>query len=307
MAESTHKEETAFRGMNSEEIEKEMHVLKGRVAHIESVLCKLKPPDTIGMLKNQTQATRTHRHVKNISVRLKKFALDMMDDTSMVLIIGKRASGRTTLIRDILHNFRDIPVGTVVNRSEQLEPRYGDIIPEPFIHYNLATKGISDVVRRQHEIINKEKTDNDYIDVDTRGFLVMDNSITEANWQDSMKEVFVNGKKLRLLRIISESYIIAFKKENQDLVDWVFMFGEGNSTFKKRLYDRVGGMFPNQAVFDEVLTDATKDYGCLVIDNRQTSPSGEYRAFWYRADKMLDKTWRTCYDVFWEMDKTQRD
>jgi hypothetical protein len=76
------------------------------------------------------------------------------------------------------------------------------------------------------------------------------------------------------------------------------------------LYDRVGGMFSSQAVFDEVLAEATKDYGCLVIDNRPTTSPEEdlnNRAFWYRADRLLNKTWRTCYDVFWEMDKTQSD
>ncbi len=156
-------------------------------------------------------------------------------------------------------------------------------------------------LKRQNLISDKIMTDPEYEGVDPRSFMVFD-PLLETGWQTEaspMRDIFVDGVKNRLLRVMSMSYFVGMKTHMRDLVDWVFVFRDTIVMNKKRLYDQVCGMFPNQAIFDEVLDSVTENYGCLVIDNRPSS-RGRECAFWYGADPLVEKTWRTCSDVFWD-------
>ena len=52
---------------------------------------------------------------KKFSVNIKKFSFDMMGRSDVVAVVAKRNSGKSFFIRDMLHHFRDIPVGTVIS------------------------------------------------------------------------------------------------------------------------------------------------------------------------------------------------
>ncbi len=197
-------------------------------------------------------------------------------------------------------------MGNVFNRTEQVEPRYRNVVPDPFVFCEMREEHLGKVLRCQNLILDKIKTDPEYEHTDPRSFLVLDNPMLETGWlkQSPMRDIFLEGARDRILRIMSMSYLIALQKDLRDLVDWVFIFRETMLVNRSRLY-RICGMFPNQAVFDKVLNEVTADYGCLVIDNRPASRGGQC-AYWYRADLLQRKTWRTCHDVFWNLDVEQK-
>jgi len=72
------------------------------------------------------------RRVMNLSLR--KFDMSKIKDDKVVVFIGKRDTGKSFLIRDLLFHHQSIPIGTVISGTESANSFYGSIIPPLFIH-----------------------------------------------------------------------------------------------------------------------------------------------------------------------------
>ena len=148
-----------------EVMQQELKALKEKIGQLEKSLleCRAKheiPGGYAGDISNEKSLLKDTNDgqgpkSKKLKIQLKRFNLAMLDDTSMILIIGRRQSGRTTLIRDILHHFRDIPMGYVFNRTEQLEPQYRDVVPDPFVFCEVREEHFEQVIKRQDLILDK--------------------------------------------------------------------------------------------------------------------------------------------------------
>ena len=55
-----------------------------------------------------------------MSIKLKKFDMSTIEDHKIIVMIGKRGTGKSFLIKDLLYNKEDIQVGTVVSPTEKM-------------------------------------------------------------------------------------------------------------------------------------------------------------------------------------------
>ena len=75
-----------------------------------------------------------------MSLELKKF--DMKSITfkptestgPVIMLIGKRGTGKTFLVKDLLYYHQDVPIGVVISGTEEGNGFYGKIVPKLFIH-----------------------------------------------------------------------------------------------------------------------------------------------------------------------------
>ena len=52
------------------------------------------------------------------SLELKKFDMRNISEDKVVVFIGKRETGKSILVKDLLYYHQDIPVGTVISGTE---------------------------------------------------------------------------------------------------------------------------------------------------------------------------------------------
>ena len=52
----------------------------------------------------------------------------------VVVLIGRRDTGKSFLVKDLLFNHQDIPIGTVISGTESGNNFYSDHVPKLFIH-----------------------------------------------------------------------------------------------------------------------------------------------------------------------------
>ena len=64
-----------------------------------------------------------------MNLQLKKFDMSSIQDDSVVVLIGKRNTGKSYLTKDLLYYHQDVPVGTVISPTEQANRFYSDIVP----------------------------------------------------------------------------------------------------------------------------------------------------------------------------------
>jgi hypothetical protein len=52
----------------------------------------------------------------------------------VIVLIGRRDTGKSFLVKDLLYHHQDIPVGLVISGTEIVNNFYSQIVPKLFIH-----------------------------------------------------------------------------------------------------------------------------------------------------------------------------
>ena len=90
-----------------------------------------------------------------MNLELKKFDISQIRDNNVVVLIGKRDTGKSFLCRDILYSHKDIPVGQVISGTEGANQFYQKIVPKLFIHEEFTTEIVQNMLKRQKLMIQK--------------------------------------------------------------------------------------------------------------------------------------------------------
>ena len=71
---------------------------------------------------------------------------DITED-KVVVLIGKRDTGKSFLCKDILYRHKNIPVGQVISGTEGANQFYSKIIPKLFIHDEFDTQIVQNMIK----------------------------------------------------------------------------------------------------------------------------------------------------------------
>tara|TARA_B100000902_G_scaffold398871_1_gene467305 strand:- start:207 stop:1040 length:834 start_codon:yes stop_codon:yes gene_type:complete len=224
------------------------------------------------------------------SLNLRKFDMSKIGRGSVVVMIGKRNTGKSFLTKDLLYYKRDIPIGTVISGTEGANQFYSKIVPPLFIHEEFSPEIIANTVRRQKLVVKKmqqqEQMYNGNSNIDPYAFVILDDCLYDASWtkDTNMRSLFMNGRHYKVLLIITSQYSLGIPPNLRCNIDYVFILRENYISNRKRLYEHYAGMFPTFEVFCQVMDQCTENYECLVIDNTSKSNKIEDMVFWYKAD-----------------------
>ena len=59
-----------------------------------------------------------------MEIQLRKFDMNKIKDDKVVVLIGKRETGKSFLCKDLLYHHRDIPCGQVISGTEAANQFY---------------------------------------------------------------------------------------------------------------------------------------------------------------------------------------
>jgi hypothetical protein len=223
------------------------------------------------------------------TVRLERFNISKIKPTNVVVMVGRRESGKSWLIRDILYYNRDIPIGTVICPTERVAPFFHSMIPSPLIHSKFHPSVIQNVMRRQRLVLDRYNRDmqaSGASEVDPRAFLIMDDCLASSQkWKhnEEMRELLMNGRHLRLMYLLTMQYPLGIPPELRTQIDYVFVMNEPYRSNRKRIWENYAGMFPSFDMFCSVMDQCTADFNCVVLHTNCKSSRLEDQVFWYKA------------------------
>jgi len=223
-----------------------------------------------------------------MALELKKFDMTNIKGDKVVVFIGKRETGKSFLVKDLLFHNQDIPVGTVISGTEGANSFYSKIMPSIFIHGEYKPEIVANVLKRQQKcinVINKECDNNGNSNIDPRAFLILDDCLYDKSWVNhkTVRSLFMNGRHYSIMFIITMQYALGIPPNLRTNIDYVFILRENIVSNRKRLYEQYAGMFPSLDVFCQVMDQCTEDFECLVINNNAKSNRLEDQVFWYKA------------------------
>jgi hypothetical protein len=225
---------------------------------------------------------------RRMNLSLKKFDMSRIKDDKVVVFIGKRETGKSFLIRDLLYHHQSIPIGTVISGTESANSFYGTIIPPLFIHEEFNPLIIQNLLKRQKTLalkITKDLQTRGTSSVDPRTFMIMDDCLYDNTWTRDkyIRSLFMNGRHWKILYIVAMQYCMGIPPNLRTNIDYVFILRENIIANRKRLYDQFAGMFPDFDSFCQIMDQCTENFECIVIDNNAKSNKIEDQVFWYKA------------------------
>lgn len=224
----------------------------------------------------------------------------------VVVLIGRRDTGKSFLVRDLLFYHQDIPVGTVISGTEEGNGFYGKLVPKLFIHNEYNTVIIENILKRQRQVLKQIKKEMETFKksiIDPRTFVILDDCLFDATWSRDklMRLLFMNGRHWKIMLIITMQYPLGIPPTLRTNIDYVFILREPYIANRKRIYENYAGMFPTFESFCQVMDQCTENYECLVINNNSKSNKLQEQVFWYKADNHND--FKLGSKEYWEMSK----
>jgi hypothetical protein len=224
----------------------------------------------------------------------------------VVVMIGKRDTGKSVLVKDLLYNHQNIPIGTVISGTEAGNGFYGEIVPKLFIHNEYNSVIIENVLRRQKAVLKqvvKEQTTYNKSSIDPRAFVILDDCLYDDKWARDklMRMLFMNGRHWKVMLVITMQYPLGIPPNLRTNIDYVFILRENIGGNRKRIYINYASMFATFEAFCSVLDNCTENYECLVIHNGSKSNKLTDQIFWYRAEQRGN--FKMGSKEFWDLSK----
>jgi len=241
-----------------------------------------------------------------MTLNIKKFDITSITDDSVIVFLGKRRTGKSFLVKDLLYYHRDIPIGTIISATEIANTFYGDIVPPVFIHDEYTQHLIHNVCMRQKII--KKKIDKVVLrtgscNIDKRTLLIMDDCLYDNSWvyDKNILQLFLNGRHWGVLFMLTMQHPLGIPPCLRTNIDYVFILRDNNIKNRKKIYENYASMFPTFEVFQSVMDQCTENYECLVIQINSESNKLQDQVFWYKASEHQD--FRIGAPEFWNAHK----
>ena len=248
-----------------------------------------------------------------MNLELKKFNMKQItfdpkkNQGPVIVLIGRRDTGKSFLVRDLLYHHQDIPVGTVISGTEAGNGFYGSIVPKLFIHDEYNSAIVENILKRQRVVLKQIKKEEAAYkrttNIDPRAFVIMDDCLYDNSWarEKVMRLLFMNGRHWKIMLVITMQYPLGVPPNLRTNIDFVFILREPYIANRKRIYENYAGMFPTFESFCQIMDQCTENYECLVISNNAKSNKLEDQIFWYKAQSR--NNFRLGSKEYWDLSK----
>ena len=234
-------------------------------------------------------------------LELKQFDLRRIRDNRIVLIIGPRGTGKSTLLFDILYNLCDrFDFGVAMSPTLESLIRFRQCFPGGFVFedgYKIEQLRKMVHILRMLAAEGKPK----------RGLLVLDDCMADKKifTGTEIRDLFYNGRHYNFTFVNCMQYMMDMTTDLRSQVDYLFVLNENILANKQRLHKYFFGQFTHFEDFNKVLETCTNNYECLVLDNTVKSNDPRDKLGFYKAREYTPK-FRICRPVFWILDHFYR-
>lgn len=239
-----------------------------------------------------------------MELNLKKFDMSLITDDKVVVLVGKRNTGKSLMIKTLLYHHQDIPIGTIISPTEPLNKNFKGVVPSMFIHEEISSQTLANVLKRQSVICKKREKEiaqKGKSRIDPRAFLILDDCLADGGWirDKNVRTIFYNGRHYKLFFIATMQYPLGITPNLRTNIDFTFIFREPSVRNRRKLYDNYASMFPTFELFCSAMDACTENYECLVINNMSSSNKLEDQVFWYKAD--IHENFRLGAKELWDL------
>lgn len=217
------------------------------------------------------------KHNVEYNIDLNKFNIDKrayannVYQHGMYYLIGKRESGKTFLIKDLILQLRKnfiLPQNNDNVNDGEKKPLYNIIIvnctPDMYKDFvrpvaHVITNLTNDFFRN---VLELQSSENSY-----PLLIVLDDVMSMSKkYSNDFYEFFLNSRHYKITTILSSQFPLKFTPEIRTNFDHIFMLRDDIISNHKKLYEYYAGVIPKFNTFTKMFNDITSNYSCMVIN-----------------------------------------
>jgi len=235
-----------------------------------------------------------------VSFKLRKFEMSSMQDDKTVLLLGKRNTGKSTLLEDILYHLSTaFDIGFGMTLTQDTARSFAKFMPESLIHNKgVRTEKLEEIIDMLRKITEADDTGTDKVKV----YGVLDDVASQKGIfnSETMRDIFMNGRHYHVFFVILLQYVMDIGPSIRSQIDYVFILRCTGVDDRKKIYKNFFGIFPDFETFERVFDQCTEGFDCIVLDNTVRSNKIEDCVFWYRAQPR-PPNFRLCNRETWKL------
>ena len=230
------------------------------------------------------------------TLRVKKFSPTTMKESRIVFILGKRHTGKSVLMRDLLYHMPRPDYVLAMAPTEDTLQMFREFLPESCIFDHFSQEKLDRTVALQRELVNRGKK--------RTVLILLDDCLYQKGVLKStaMRSIFFNGRHDHIALICAAQYMMDVDVSLRTNIDYIFTMRESILTNRQKLYKYYFGQYKKFDEFDRVMTACTSDYKSLVLDGTISSTEPTDAVMWYKASTDIP-AFRLCLPVYWKLSK----
>ena len=239
-------------------------------------------------------------------LELKKFDMASLASDSVVCMLGKRKTGKSHIVKNLLSFHAAIPVATIISATEMSNGFYSKFVPSIFIHTEYSPEVLENFVKRQKMVCSKKSKEISQFggsQIDTRAIILLDDCMFDNSWttDKNIRLIFMNGRHWGIFFLMTSQMALGIPPALRTNIDYTFICRENSIKNRRKIYENYASMFDSFDVFCQVLDQTTENFCCLVVKNNVDSNKLEDQVFWYKAPP--DQNFKICSKEFWDMNE----
>jgi hypothetical protein len=226
------------------------------------------------------------------NLHLRKFRPDLIGDNRVCVFIGKRGTGKTTLVADIMYHKRHMDTGVVFSATEESNAFWAKHVPDLFIYEDYDEEVAKNFVLRQRQLLKHAGSVKP-------SFMLCEDCLYDNRLvkDKNIKGIFFNGRHWQILFLLTMQFCLSIPADLRANIDYIFVCRENIIQNREKIYKAFFGIFPTFKQFCQTMDQCTENFECLVLDNTVQSNKIEDCVFWYKAEERND--FRMGGDAFW--------
>lgn len=214
------------------------------------------------------------------TLRLKRFDPSQIKSNSVVMCIGKRGTGKTTLTADIFyHQRKNFDAGIAFSATEESNGFWSNHICDTLIHQDFNPKVYENFITEQRRINSK-------LTEPINSFALLEDCMYSRILKSdpSIRGSFFNGRHWNIFLVVTMQYVLDLPPELRSNVDYIFILRNNMVADREKIWKHFCGFIPTFNTFQQIMNKCTQGYECLVVNNTSRSNEIDDCLFWYEAE-----------------------
>jgi hypothetical protein len=240
----------------------------------------------------------------NVLSKIKKFDISSIAKPGKAerafLIVGRKGSGKTTLMKWILYNIREeVNFAVAMTPTVDTLRDFQSFLPKHAVHREYkesVIKNLMDFIT-DVQIKNPDKDQFGVVGILTDDCL-FDKKVLKS---ETMREVHMNGRHPRIMIMNLVQYVMDVPPDIRNNTDYIFAMYDNVQTNREKLHRAFFGVMSYNE-FEQTFSQIIKIHprACMVIDNTNGGQSIEKSVYWYVAEP-LEKRFCLGSREFWKL------
>ncbi|CAM9865830.1 unnamed protein product [Chrysoparadoxa australica] len=221
------------------------------------------------------------------------------------IFCGRRGSGKSTLMKDILHHLHQegVPRVAIFSATEEANSFYSDFVPPLFVHKGLDIKRLERIVEHQKELKVRQQAGDIPAEQNISLVILLDDVAFDKKTLNSpvIRELFYNGRHHKITLLLTLQYLMDLNIGLRGNVDVAFFLKDNTKSNRARIHECFCGFIEKFTNFQAIFEACTSNFESLVVDSTANDVDISKNMFFYKADP--DAAFRFGDPKLWEFNR----